>query len=142
MLRLLILEGLMKKTWIWITAAILALALLVTGMVTLYLKFRPQPVEGDKHITVTVIHKDGSEKEFTYDTDEEYLGTLLQADGLIEGEEGPYGLMISTVDGELADWNVDQGYWALYIGQDYATTGIDTTPIQDGAAYSLVYTIG
>jgi hypothetical protein len=37
---------------------------------------------------------------------------------------------------------VDQGYWALYIGQDYATTGIDTTPIQDGAAYSLVYTIG
>ena len=67
---------------------------------------------------------------------------MLQAEGLIEGEEGPYGLMISTVDGELADWNVDQGYWALYIGQDYATTGIDTTPIQDGAAYSLVYTIG
>lgn len=131
-----------NKTWIWIVAAVLALALLVTGMVALYLKFRPQAVEGQKHFTVTVVHKDGTEKEFTYDTDEEYLGTVLQAAGLIEGEEGPYGLMISAVDGETADWNVDQGYWALYIGEEYATTGIDTTPIQDGATYSLVYTIG
>ena len=132
----------MKKTWIWITAAVVALALLVAGMGMLYQKFRPQPVEGDKHITVTVVHKDGSQKEFTYDTNEEFLGTLLQAQGVIQGEMGQYGLMISTVDGELADWNVDQGYWALYIGQDYATTGVDTTPITDGASYSLVYTIG
>ena len=131
-----------NKTWIWITAAVLALALLVTGMVALYLKFRPQAVEGQKHITVTVVHKDGTEKQFSYDTAEEYLGTLLQAEGLIEGEEGPYGLMISAVDGEVADWNVDQSYWALYIGEEYATTGIDTTPILDGASYSLEYTIG
>ena len=47
-----------------------------------------------------------------------------------------------TVDGELADWNVDQGYWALYIGEDYATTGIDTTPIHDGDVFTLEYTIG
>ena len=131
-----------NKTWIWITAAVLALALLITGMVVLYLKFRPQGVAGDKHITVTVIHKDGTEKEFSYDTNEEFLGTVLQGSGLIEGEEGPYGLMISTVDGELADWNVDQGYWALYVGEEYATTGIDTTPIHDGDVFSLVYTIG
>ena len=120
---------------------ITALALLVTVMVALYLKLRPQSVEGDKHITVTVVHKDGTDKEFTYDTNEEYLGTVLQGAGLIEGEEGPYGLMISTVDGELADWNVDQGYWALYVGEEYATTGIDQTPIHDGDVSSLVYTI-
>ena len=132
----------MKKTWIWITAAVLALALLVTGMVALYLKFRPQAVAGEKHITVTVVHKDGTEKEFHYDTDEEYLGTVLQNAGLIEGEVGAYGLMISAVDGEVADWNVDQGYWALYIGEEYATTGVDTTPIHDGDSFSLVYTIG
>ena len=131
-----------NKTWIWIVAAVLALALLVGGMVALYLQFRPEAVAGEKHFTVTVVHKDGSEKEFTYDTDEEYLGTVLQAEGLIQGEQGPYGLMISTVDGELADWNVDQGYWALYIGEEYATTGIDTTPIHDGDAFTLEYTIG
>ena len=66
---------------------------------------------------------------------------MLQEAGLIQGEEGPFGLMISTVDGELADWNVDQGYWALYIGEDYATTGIDTTPIHDGDVFTLEYTI-
>lgn len=131
-----------NKTWIWIVAAVLALALLVGGMVALYLQFRPEAVAGDKHFTVTVVHKDGSAKEFTYDTDEEYLGAVLQAEGLIQGKQGPYGLMISTVDGELADWNVDQGYWALYIGEEYATTGIDTTPIHDGDAFKLEYTIG
>lgn len=129
-----------KKTWIWITAAVLAL--LVAGMAALYVKFRPRAEAGDKHFTVTVVHKDGTEKEFSYDSDEEYLGTVLQNAGLIQGEEGPYGLMISTVDGELADWNVDQGYWALYIGEDYATTGIDLTPIHDGDSFSLVYTVG
>ena len=132
----------MKKKLILIGCAVLALALLAAGMFMLYLKFRPQAVDGQKQITVTVVHKDGTEKKFTYDTNEEYLGTLLQAEGLIEGEEGPYGLMISIVDGELADWNVDQGYWALYIGEEYATTGIDTTPIYDGSAYRLEYTIG
>ena len=131
-----------KKTWIWIVSAVLALALLVTGMVALYLKFRPQAVAGDKHITVTVVHKDGTSREFAYDTDEEFLGALLQTEGLIEGEEGPYGLMISGVDGETADWNVDQGYWALYIGEDYATTGADGIVLTDGGEYSLVYSIG
>ena len=132
----------MRKTWIWITAAVLALALLVGGMVALYLKFRPQAVEGMKSFTVTVVHKDGTRKEFFYTSDKEYLGAALQETGLLEGEEGPYGLMISTVDGELADWNVDQGYWALYIGEEYATTGIDTTPIHNGDVFSLEYTIG
>lgn len=151
----------MKKTWIGIVAAVLALALLAVGMLYLYRNFAPQfrglddpkprkqsaaatqdeAVPG-KQITVTVVHKDGSTKEFTYVTDEQYLGAVLKEAGLIEGEEGPYGLMISTVDGELADWNVDQGYWALYVGQEYAVTGIDQTPIRDADAFSLVYTIG
>ena len=58
------------------------------------------------------------------------------------GEEGPYGLTISAVDGETADWNVDQSYWALYIGEEYATTGADSTPVNDGDGFKLVYTIG
>lgn len=131
-----------NKKWIVMIAAVLALAALAAGMVALYLKNRPEPLAGEKEITVTVVHKDGTQKEFTYVTQEEYLGSVLLGAGLIDGEESTYGLMISTVDGETADWNVDQSYWALYIGEEYATTGVDTTPVQDGAAYSLVYTIG
>ena len=126
-----------NKTWIWITAAVLALALLVTGMVALYLKFRPQAVEGQKHITVTVVHKDGTEKEFSYDTAEEYLGTLLQAEGLIEGENGAYGLYVKKVNGIVADYEIDQTYWAFYINGEYAMSGVDTTDIVEGATYSF-----
>lgn len=132
----------MKKKIVIIIAAVLALAALVGGMTALYLALRPDTAEGSKHISVTVVHKDGTQREFTYDTDEEYLGAVLTEAGLIEGEDGPYGLMISAVDGEVADWNVDQGYWALYVGEEYATTGIDTTPVYDGSSYTLEYTIG
>ena len=88
-------------------------------------------------LTVTVVHKDGSEKVFALETDALYLG-----EGIVEGEMGPYGLMISAVDGEVADWNVDQSYWAIFIGEDYATTGADQIPIYGGDVFKLVYTIG
>lgn len=125
-----------------IILAVVALVAVIAIMVGVWFATRPETTQGDKTITVTVVHKDGTSKEFTYHTDEEYLGTVLVAEGLIVGEEGPYGLMIHTVDGEKADWNVDQSYWALYIGEDYATTGADTTPANDGGTYKLVYTIG
>ena len=119
-----------------------ALVLVVALMAGLYLANRPETVQGGKTITVTVVHKDGAEKEFVCHTDEEFLGPVLLAEGIVEGEMGPYGLMINSADGEIADWNVDQSYWALFIGEEYAVTGADTTPIQDGGVYSLVYTIG
>ena len=127
-----------KKVWLGLTALVLVAAL----MLGVYLGTRPDTAEGMKTISVTVVHKDGAEKVFSYSTEAEYLGTVLLAESLIEGEEGAYGLMITAVDGEIADWNVDQSYWALYIGEDYATTGVDTTPVTDGGDYSLVYTIG
>lgn len=93
-------------------------------------------------LTVTVVHKDGSEKVFELETDALYLGEVLVEEGIVEGEMGPYGLMISAVDGEVADWNVDQSYWAIFIGEEYATTGADQIPIYGGDVFKLVYTIG
>lgn len=94
------------------------------------------------HITVEVVHADGSTVSFNYDTDEEYLGTVLVEEGLVEGEDSEYGLYITTVDGESAVWETDGAYWAFYIGEDYALTGVDSTPVTDGEVYSLVYTVG
>jgi hypothetical protein len=127
-----------KKLW----AGLLVLVLVIGAMTAVWLSSRDVAVEGRKDITVSVIHKDASEKTFRYQTDMEYLSQVLLEEKLIQGEEGPYGLMISEVDGETADWNVDQGYWALYIGEDYATTGADGIVLTDGGEYSLVYTIG
>ena len=91
-------------------------------------------------IKVTIVHADGSEKVLEYTTDEQYLGALLQAEGLIKGNDGPYGMEITEVDGEKAVYAEDKAYWALYEGTEYALQGIDTTPIVDGGEYKLEYT--
>ena len=90
---------------------------------------------------MVVIHADGSEKTFEYRTDGGKLGVYLEEAGLIESEGADDG-MFHTVDGEKADWNENKSYWAFYIGEDYAMYGIEQTPIEDGAVYRLVYTIG
>ena len=98
--------------------------------------------EGQKAFTLVVVHSDGSETEFSYVSTENYLGAALQADGMIAGAEGPYGMMIESVDGEKAVYETDGAYWALYEGEEYALQGIDQTPITDGGVYKLVYEKG
>ena len=49
------------------------------------------PTEGQKTITVSVVDKDGASEEFTYQTDREFLGEVLQDEKLVEGEEGEFG---------------------------------------------------
>ena len=89
-----------------------------------------------------VIHADGSEKTFTYETAEEFVGPVLEAADLIQGNMGQYGLEITHVDGEQAIYNTDKAYWAVYEGEEYAMQGIDTTPVVEGKTYKLVYTKG
>ena len=120
-------------------AALLVVAALLCG---LHLATRPAPAAGEKAIAVTVIHSDKREQTFRYETDALYLGPLLMEDGLVKGEQGAYGLYIKEVDGEVADYAVNGAYWALYEGEEYATQGIDTTVLEDGAQFSLVYTLG
>lgn len=97
--------------------------------------------EPAKTITVTVVRKDGSTKDYTYETREEFVGPVLEKDGLIEGNAGPYGMEITKVEGVQAIYNEDKAYWALFEGEEYALQGIDTTPVVDGGIYKLVYTL-
>ena len=92
--------------------------------------------------TVTVVHADGSEKDFTYETDEEYVGPVLVEAGLIKGNDGPYGLEITEVDGETAIYATDGAYWAIYEGDTYAKTGIDKVNVTAGGSYTLKYERG
>ncbi len=119
--------------------AIVAVVAVIAIMVGIYAATRPETETGSKTITVTVVHKDGTEKTFTYHTDAEYLAEVLLSEELVTGAEGEYGLTIESVDGETADWTADSAYWALYIGEEYATTGASDTPVTDGGVYKLVY---
>ncbi len=127
-----------KKLWI----AVLAVIVVVAVGLGIYVATRPATSEGAKTVTVDVVHGDGTAKTFTYRTDEAYLGPVLVKEGLVQGTDSDYGLMIDTVDGETAVWETDNAYWALYIGDDYASTGVDQTPVHDGDRFRLEYTRG
>jgi hypothetical protein len=124
-----------------IILAIVAIVVVIGLMAGIYFATRPQAEQGSKAFTVTVVHGDGTEKTFNYRTDGDLLGTVLEEKGLILADKANPG-MFHTVDGEKADWNVNKSYWAFYVGEDYAMTGIYDTHITDGASYKLVYTLG
>ena len=94
-----------------------------------------------KTIALTVTHKDGSTKEFNLETTEENLGAALLNEGIISGSDGEYGLFVTTVDGETADEG-NQEWWCLTIAGETATSGVDSTPIEDGGVYELTLTVG
>lgn len=122
-------------------AACLGAAVLVAGFGGVYLYARPQTQVGEKSVQVRVIHSDQTEKEFTYQTEFEYLGEVLEAEALVVFQTGPYGMFIEEVDGERAVYEEDGAYWALYEGEEYAVTGADQTPVEDSDGFSLVYTV-
>lgn len=122
--------------------AAVALVVVVALMAGVYFATKPATSKGAKAVTITVLHADGSEKVFECRTDAEYLDEVLLAEKIAEGDQTEYGLTIHTVDGEKADWNVNQSYWALIINGEYAMTGASSTPVVDGDAYRLEYTIG
>ena len=95
----------------------------------------------EKSFTFEVTDLDGTKTEFSvkYDT-ETTVGEALIKENLIAGENGPYGLMVDTVNGQKYDYTEDGAYWAFYINGEYAMTGVDMTPIQDGETYSFVAT--
>ena len=131
----------MKKNGKLIGAAALVLVLIaVFGGI--WFAPRPATSEGAKTVSVEVVHKDESSKSFTYHTDAAYLGEVLEAEGLVKGDMGDYGLYITEVDGEAAVYETDGAYWAFYQDGEYANQSVDQTPINDGDSFSLVYTVG
>ena len=119
--------------------SVLGLVLAVVVLALLYFNLKPQPKDagGDKTITVTVVYEDKSSSDFTIKTNEDYLSQALLQEKLIEGSQSEWGLYVTTVNGVTADDSKHQ-YWALYIGDEYATTGVDSTPVNDGDVFRLV----
>ena len=93
-------------------------------------------------IAVDVIGKDGNTKKFEIKTTAKNLeDALLEGEPLIAGDESEYGLYITTVDGEVADYDKDKAYWCIMKDDEPLTTGAKDTKIADGEHYKLVYTV-
>ncbi|MFR4350416.1 MAG: DUF4430 domain-containing protein [Roseburia sp.] len=123
-----------------IGVAVLVLAAVLFGAI--YLKFAPKAVEGAKEISIEVVDDTQKSTVYTVNTDAEYLRQALEeTEGLtVEGTESELGLMVDTVNGVTADYGTDGAYWAFYLDGDYCTYGVDDQPVEDGQAYSIVYT--
>jgi len=95
--------------------------------------------EGAKTIQVEVI-AEGQSVTFTVHTDKEMLGEALLEHGLIDGDQGAYGLYVKVVNGMMADYNVNQRYWSFSKNGEGLMTGVDMETAQDGAHYEITYT--
>ncbi len=93
--------------------------------------------EGSKVFTFTVVDEAGAQTPFEIHTDQETVGAALAELGLIDGDEGEYGLYVKTVNGITADYDTDGKYWSFYINDEYAQTGVDATDITEGDSYSF-----
>ena len=94
--------------------------------------------EGSKEFAFKITFTDGKTASYSIKTDEETVGEALQALGLIDGEEGPYGLYVTTVGGETVKYEDGGHFWSFYINGEYANTGVDVTEAENGASYAFI----
>ena len=94
--------------------------------------------KGEKTVVVEVAVADQM-ITFTVHTDKDTVGEALLEHELIDGEDSEYGLYVKVVNGITADYDVDQSYWGFYKDGEYLMSGVDTTEINDGEHYEIVY---
>ncbi|MBO5265958.1 MAG: DUF4430 domain-containing protein [Ruminiclostridium sp.] len=123
---------------------IVLVIVLIIALGALYFVFREKPVEGSKSITIEVINSKSESVVYELKTDAEFLRQAMEeAEGLtFNGSESEYGLMVNEVNGEIADFSVNGAYWSFNVNGTYCNYGIDTQPVLDGDAFSIVYTLG
>ena len=124
--------------------SIIAFALLLiflAAAVTCWILFTPKAVAGEKTVTVDVTHKDGQTNTFVLQTDAEYLGAAMQAEGLLFGNDSPYGIYILTIDGETVNED-NQEWWGYTKSGEYVEYGVDSCVIADGDHYEFTFNIG
>lgn len=112
----------------------IVLALLVVAAVLALIFLSPDAVSGEKRIDFQVTHGDGSVNVFYIRTDSETLRGALEQRDLIAGEEGPYGLYVTEIDGEAAD-DAQRQWWCFTKDGEMLNTGVDDTMIADREHY-------
>lgn len=132
----------MQKTRMKKTLSALVCAVLVAAIALGTFGCGQKPAEGETNAVTTefkfsVTDADGKTTDFTVSTNKKIVGEALQDEGLISGEEGQYGLYVKTVNGITLDYETDGMYWAFYVNDTMAPTGVDMTEIKPGEVYSF-----
>lgn len=130
-----------NKKLIW-GAIILAIA--VAGFAIGYHLLSPATSQGAKQVEIVVVSADASETEYRVQTDAEYLqGVMDEVDDLeYSGTESDFGLMVDTVNGEVASFEENGAFWGFFVNEEFCNYGIAEQPVQDGDEFRIVYTQG
>ena len=86
---------------------------------------------------VEVTDADGNTITIDVTTDKSTVGEALLEQGIIAGDEGPYGLYVKEVNGIVADYDTDGSWWGFYINGEMASTGVDGAEVEEGAVYGF-----
>lgn len=127
----------MKKKSIVILSVLVVALLLFTGYNTF---FSPKAVEGAKEVKVhIVIEKEDVDKEFTYNTDDEFLVELMEEKQEELGasfEESEFGKMVIGMMNYTADPD-EQEFFHIGVNGEDAMTGVDEIPLEDDDVYKF-----
>ena len=124
-----------------VVIAAIALGAMAVILLAVFFLNMAKSTEGEKSITVQVVHGDGSTRDFPVKTTEEYLGFALVSEGIVEDNQSAYGLYILTADGETVN-EANQEWWKVSKDGEALSVGADSAPIADGDHFELVFTVG
>lgn len=92
---------------------------------------------GSRSFYLDIEFENGSKSYYEVSTDKEYVGEALKELKIIDGENGPYGLYVLTVDGETHEYEESKMFWELSVDGTPSPYGVDKVKIQDGEHYSF-----
>ena len=92
---------------------------------------------GATSFKLEIVDANKNQVDLTVKTDEATVGAALLKLEVIAGDTTDYGLYVKCVNGTVADYDVDQTYWAFYINGEYAMTGVSDTNVEAGATYEF-----
>lgn len=92
--------------------------------------------EGSKTVTVKITAEDRS-VTLTVKTNGDTLSDALYPNGIVNDPS-----FFNTANGIKADYSVNESWWKVLKDGAATPKGIADTPISDGEAYEIVYTIG
>lgn len=84
-----------------------------------------------------VIDDEGNKKTYQINTDQQIVSEALLEVKLIDGEIDSTGIIIETVDGITASYDINGKYWVFYEDENRAQSGINRTIIDPSVLYSL-----
>jgi len=128
-----------NKKLIWgVIIFIVALAALALS----YQALKPSTTQGAKAVEIIVVSADETEVTYNIQTEAEYLqGAMDEAQGLeYSGVESEFGMMIDTVNGEVASFEEDGAFWGFFVNDEFCNYGISEQPVEDGDQFKIVYT--